>query len=237
MPDPPRKRTVRVTANRPLAPSVYLLGLALPPGDALRFDPGQFVTFYVPKNGAVVTRSYSICSSPSRIDEFELCIKHVEDGFVSTYLSARRAGDPLNLVGPLGRFLLRDPGDRPVAFVSTGTGIAPFRPMLERLAAERPGHPAWLFAGYRYREDLLFHAEFEERARSDGSFRYVPVLSRPSPEWTGATGHVEDPLRERFPDLSGVDLYICGVPPMVAEVLELARGLGCPKERTFVERY
>lgn len=237
MADPPRKRTVRVTARRPLAPSVFLLELALPEGDTLRFDPGQFVTFYVPKNAAVVTRSYSICSSASRIEGFELCIKQVEAGFVSTYLSERVPGDTLNLVGPLGRFLLRDPVDRPAVFVGTGTGIAPFRPMLERLTALRPHHPTWLFAGYRRTEDLLFHGEMEGRAAAEPAFHYVPVLSRPSPDWTGATGHVEAPLRAQFPDLSGVDLYICGVPPMVAEVVEMARSLGCPKDRTFVERY
>ncbi len=237
MAEPPRKRTVTVAENRRLTRDVHLLRCRLPPGDALRFDPGQFVTFYVRKGAATVTRSYSICSDPSSAEEFDLCIKKVEGGYVSTHLCERAVGDALNAVGPLGRFLLREPNDRPAVFVATGTGIAPFRPMVDRLLAQHPHHPTWLFAGYRYAEDLLFHDELSARAEREPSFRYVPVLSRPPDTWTGARGHVQGPLEAALPNLAGCDVYVCGVPPMVAEVLALAERRGCPRERTFVERY
>ena len=237
MADPPRKRTVSVAQNRVVAPSVRLLTFSLEPTDQLHFDPGQFVTFYVPRSGTTVTRSYSICSSPDRESDFDLCIKQVDGGFVSTYLSARSPGERQNVIAPLGRFLLRDPESHPVIFASTGTGIAPFIPMLERLERMRPGHPRWLFSGCRHKEDLLFHPELSAMGARDPSFHYVPVLSRPPPTWSGASGHLQDTLRSMVPALAGCHLYICGVPQMVAEVQALAQELGCPREQTFIERY
>ncbi len=203
----------------------------------MRFLPGQFVTFYVPRNGATITRSYSIASEPDTADRFRLCVKRVEGGFVSSYLCEQSVGKELNVIGPLGRFLLRDPGDRTVIFVATGTGVGPFVPMLAALLSEHPNQPTWLFFGSRSEEDLIFRNEFELAARSHPNFRYVPSLSRPSAGWTGSTGHIEKPLRQYFPDLSRSDVYICGVPQMVGEVQQLAADLACPKERTFVERY
>lgn len=237
MADAPKKRTVRLAGVEAVAPETFALHIALPAGDAMHFDPGQFVTFYVAKNGATVTRSYSVMSTPDVADRFDLVVKRVEGGYVSNWLCSRPAGEELRMVGPLGKFLLREPGERSVLFVSTGTGIAPFLPMTERLLRQSPAHDTWLFFGTRTESEILFRERFEALQAANPRFHYVPVLSRAGPEWGGARGHVEAPLRERFPDLSGCDLYICGVPQMVQEVRELAETLHAPKERVFVERY
>ncbi len=237
MADPPKKRAVTLANNDPVAPDVSLLHFSLTPGDAMRFLPGQFVTFYVTRNGATVTRSYSITSSADLTDRFDLVIKRVDGGYVSSYLCALPPGQELRMIGPLGRFLLTDPRDRTVLFACTGTGIAPFLPMSEALLRLYPNQVAWLFFGTRTKEELLFRKELEAREAAHSNFHYVPTLSRPPPEWSGAIGHLEEPLKRKFPDLTNCDIYICGVPQMVAEVQQLAAELRCPKERTFVERY
>src|SRR5438309_2338179 len=144
MADPPRKRVATVSAIELVAPWVDVLHMQLAEGDTMRFDPGQFVTFYVDRNGATVTRSYSIASSPDLVDRFDLLVKKVDGGYVSTYLTSLHGGEQLRMIGPLGRFLLKDPGNRPVVFVCTGTGIAPFIPMLEQLLRRAPSHPSSL---------------------------------------------------------------------------------------------
>jgi ferredoxin-NADP reductase len=237
MVDPPRKRTVTLAQRRSIAPSIYVLGMSVDAGDALRFEPGQFVTFYVPKDGVTVTRSYSISSSPERTDRFDLLVKQVDGGYVSTLLCERPEGERLNTIGPLGRFLLRDPGGRPVVFACTGTGIAPFLPMIDRLYRDHPEARCVLFFGTRQKEDLLFADRYREMARTHPTFEYVPALTRPKDDWTGEQGRIEGPIRRRFGSLADSDVYICGIPQMVQEVQNLAAELGCPKERTFVERY
>lgn len=237
MGDPARKRIVTLAQRRPVAPSVFQLGMSLDSGDALRFEPGQFVTFYVPKDGVTVTRSYSIGSSPDATDRFDLLIKQVDGGYVSTFLCERPEGERLNAIGPLGRFLLRDPQGRTVVFACTGTGIAPFLPMIERLYRDHPDSRATLFFGTRQEADLLYPERYREMARTHPTFDYVPALTRPSDDWSGERGRIEGPIRRRFTSLADCDLYICGIPQMVQEVQNLAAELGCPKERTFVERY
>jgi CDP-4-dehydro-6-deoxyglucose reductase, E3 len=54
-------------------------------------------------------------------------------------------------------------------------------------------------------------------AAEHGHFRYVPVISEAKPEdaWTGRTGFVHKAVMEDFRDLSGHQVYACGVPIMV----------------------
>jgi CDP-4-dehydro-6-deoxyglucose reductase len=49
------------------------------------------------------------------------------------------------------------------------------------------------------------------------AFRYVPVVSdaRPEDGWQGRTGFVHRAVMQDFPDLSGYQVYACGVPVMV----------------------
>ena len=49
------------------------------------------------------------------------------------------------------------------------------------------------------------------------NFTFIPVLSEPMPgdNWHGRTGLVHRAVMEDFPDLSGYQIYACGVPVMV----------------------
>ncbi|EQD52634.1 Oxidoreductase FAD/NAD(P)-binding domain protein, partial [mine drainage metagenome] len=102
-------------------------------------------------------------------------------------------------------------------FVATGTGLAPFIPMLDDIRAHLPPNPTWLIFGERFREDLFYFDEMRALEIDWPAFHFVPVLSRPPANgmWHGAVGHVEGALRERFPDLSNSDVYVCGVPAVV----------------------
>ena len=54
-------------------------------------------------------------------------------------------------------------------------------------------------------------------AAQHASFKYVPVISEALPEddWSGRTGFVHRATMQDFPDLSGHQVYACGVPIMV----------------------
>ncbi|MHB1866209.1 MAG: ferredoxin--NADP reductase [Thermoplasmata archaeon] len=238
---PPHRRNVLLLSNVELAPSLHVLKFAWPAGDPVVFDPGQYATFYLPRQGKSTPRSYSFFSSADHHDRFALLIKRVPDGFGSTYLCnlSPLERPPLSVLAPLGRFVLADPDDRTVVLVATGTGLAPFVPMLERLGKEHPGNPTWLFFGSRHVEELVDREELQRRQRTWPNFHFVPVVSRPPIDgsWTGDRGHVQEAVQARFPDLSHADVYLCGVNEMVNEMQKIALRLGCPKERIFVERY
>ena len=56
-----------------------------------------------------------------------------------------------------------------------------------------------------------------EWAAKHARFKYVPVISDALPEdnWHGRTGFVHRAAMQDFPDLSGHQVYACGVPIMV----------------------
>jgi ferredoxin-NADP reductase len=239
--EPPRKRDFILDSNRVIAPLVHILNFRAAPADAFAFEPGQYVTFYLTRAGKSITRSYSFFSPAGRVEQFDLLIKQVPGGFGSTFLCGLDPDSRPTLKGlaPLGRFLLKPPGNRSVVFVATGTGLAPFVPMLHVLRALAPQTPTWLIFGERYRADLFYFDELCAMKDAWNAFRFLPVLSHPPIDgsWDGGTGHVEDALRQAFPDLSNADVYLCGVPEMVNETQALALQLNCPKDHVFVERY
>jgi CDP-4-dehydro-6-deoxyglucose reductase len=74
-----------------------------------------------------------------------------------------------------------------------------------------------LYWGGRRPKDLYMNALCEQWAAEHANFKYVPVISDALPEdnWTGRTGFVHRAVMADFPDLSGHQVYACGVPIMV----------------------
>jgi CDP-4-dehydro-6-deoxyglucose reductase len=74
-----------------------------------------------------------------------------------------------------------------------------------------------LYWGARRPKDLYLHALAQKWALEQPHFRYVPVISEARPEdaWSGRSGFVHRAVMEDLPDLSGHQVYACGVPVMV----------------------
>lgn len=238
---PPRRRDVSLVGNLEVGPSLHILEFSVPPSDPIEFLPGQYVTFYLLREGKRITRSYSLFSAAGRRARFRLLVKKVPHGFASTLLCGLSPLErpTLSILAPVGRFLLQDPRDRSVVLVATGTGLAPFVPMLHELWEAHPSTPTWLFYGNRYADEIVHLREFRLLERVWENFHFMPVVSRPPKDgsWRGAVGHVQEPVRSIFPHLSRADVYLCGVNEMVNDMQDLALQLGCPKDRVFVERY
>jgi CDP-4-dehydro-6-deoxyglucose reductase len=70
--------------------------------------------------------------------------------------------------------------------------------------------------------------------------RYVPVVSDALPEdgWTGRAGFVHRAVMEDFPDLSGHQVYACGVPVMVdAARRDFVQRCMLPEEEFFADSF
>ena len=201
----------------------------------LSFIPGQFVSFVASIEGKEITRAYSLAAAPHDSRRFELCLNLVPDGHISRLLFAMEPGDTIAMLPPLGMFVLRHP-EREAVFIATGTGIAPFRAMLQ--AHLRPGSRAFtLLFGVRYESTILYRAEFEQMAMQFPQFRFWPTLSRPEPEWTGRSGHVQTHLGEAIGARRDLDVYLCGLKLMVDEVRSILKGMGLDRKQIFYEKY
>ncbi len=202
----------------------------------MTFKAGQFVLVFAEQNGKRIQRPYSIASSPDHTDYFELCLNRVPGGFMSNYLCDLTEGAAVQVQGPFGVFTLKEPPGRASAFVATGTGIAPFRSMIQWLLVRGAREEIWLFFGVRYETDVLYHAEWEALGKRHPNFHYIPTISRPK-TWTGHIGYVQHHLPKYLTDPSGLHVYICGLGQMVADVQQTLQGMGVTKEHIHFERY
>ena len=128
--------TARLVRSVSLSRFTNHLDFEIPREKRFGFVAGQWLSFRQPNtDGEEITRAYSICSPPSDDNRFALCLNRVQGGFMSNFLCDMKEGEQVSLQGPFGDFILRPPISDTI-FIATGTGIAPFRSMLQWLFAE-----------------------------------------------------------------------------------------------------
>jgi CDP-4-dehydro-6-deoxyglucose reductase len=199
----------RVQKLERLTDDVMVLQLKLPANERLQFLPGQYLEFLL-KDGT--RRSFSMANAPAA-ELLELHVRHVPGGqFTDNVFQKMKERDILRMEAPLGTFFLREDSDKPVVFVASGTGFAPIKSIIEAALAKGVKRRMALYWGGRRPKDLYMDA----LAKGWG-IPYVPVVSEALPEdnWAGRTGFVHRAVMQDFPDLSGHQVYACGVPVMV----------------------
>lgn len=184
-----------------------------------RWKAGQLVGLC--GEDAMDQRDYSIASGEEE-ETLDVLYRLIPHGRVTPHLRGFREGDPLPVVGPYGRFTLRDPS-RPLLFCATGTGIAPCRSFLR----SHTGLDLTLLHGVRYPEDLHFAEEF-------AGIAYHPFSSREP--FQGRLGRITDALRD-LPLPQNLHVYLCGANEMIYEAQEILHARGLPSTSLFQEPY
>jgi len=204
----------RVQKMERVAEDVIILGLKLPANERLQFLAGQYLEFLL-KDGT--RRSFSMGNAPHDDELLQLHVRHVAGGqFTDHVFGKMKERDILRFEGPQGTFFLREDSTKPIVFVASGTGFAPIKSIIESALHKDVRRPMTLYWGGRRPNDLYMSALAEGWA-AQGRITYVPVVSDALPEdnWTGRTGFVHRAVMQDFPDLSGHQVYACGVPIMV----------------------
>jgi len=204
----------RVQTLQRATDDVMILGLKLPANERLQFLAGQYLEFLL-KDGS--RRSFSMGNAPHDDALLELHVRHVPGGqFTDHVFGKMKERDILRFEGPHGTFFLREDSGKPVVLVASGTGFAPIKSIIEHALHKDIRRPMTLYWGGRRPKDLYKNALAEGWA-AQGRITYVPVISDALPEdaWSGRTGFVHRAVMEDFPDLSGHQVYACGVPIMV----------------------
>jgi CDP-4-dehydro-6-deoxyglucose reductase, E3 len=229
----------RVQRLERLADDVMALHLKLPANERLQFLAGQYIEFLL-KDGS--RRSFSMANPPHHAELVELHVRHVPGGqFTEHVFGKMKERDILRFEGPLGTFFLREDCAKPIVFVASGTGFAPIKAMLEDVFHKGGAtRPMVLYWGGRRPKDLYMSELPQRWAAEHGNFGYVPVISDGLPEdtWTGRTGFVHRAVMHDFPDLSGHQVYACGVPVMVdAAKSDFTAVCRLPEEDFFADSF
>jgi propane monooxygenase reductase subunit len=228
-------RTVRTRIETidPLTRDIRRLVLRIEEGE-MPFHCGQYVDIRLP--GTDEYRSFSMANLPSEDGRLEFMIKLYPDGRFSGLMAdgGLQAGDELEVRGPYGVFTLRE-ADRPLLFIGGGAGMAPILSLLRSMADRGMARPAVYYYGAREEEDLFHLEELQALASTLPGFRFVPALSHA--DWDGETGLITDVVDRCELDLTEVDAYLCGPPPMVDAATELLLRRGVPEAHVHFDKF
>ncbi len=162
--------------------------------------PGQFVSVYSNDSGRMLPRPISICETDPAKKAVRLVYRIAGAG--TAEFAACRAGDSLDILGPLGNGFPADRAreGRHTALIGGGIGIPPMLFLAQRLEGK-----AQIIAGYR---DELF---LTEELRRSGQL-YLSTEDGSS----GTKGTVLDCIRGN--DIQADLIYACGPTPMLRAV-------------------
>ena len=183
--------------------------LELLPEDSAKgfsFAPGQFNMLYVFGVGEV---PISISSDP---DDAPL-LKHTTRvvGTVTKAMRLLKRGDTIGIRGPYGtHWPVEEAAGRDVVIAAGGIGLAPLRPALYRLMAEREKYrKIVLLYGTRTPEDMLYRHELEQwRGKFDLEIQVT--VDRAASTWRGNVGVVTTMIPRAPFDPSNTLAMICG---------------------------
>lgn len=203
------------------------------------FVPGQFVTLDLPihEKPNKRWRSYSIASAPDGSNTFELLIVLAADGLGTNYLfNEVQEGSELTFRGAQGVFNLPKILDTDILLICTGTGIAPFRSMVNYIYEQHIQFKnIHLVFGCRKKEDLLYYDELKQLEEKMPGFRYHPTLSRE--QWEGRTGYVHPVYEELCKQRQEAKFFLCGWKSMVDEAKKRITDMGYDKKAIHLELY
>ena len=226
---PIKRLPSRIERIETLAHDVVAVYLKLPAAERFDFQAGQYVDVLLSKGRR---RSFSIASPPHDSRLLELHVRLAPNGeFTGPLFAGHMAGALLNIEGPLGHFVYRDPAPgtaaAPMLLVGGGTGLAPLMSILRHVTEQGLARDMTLYWGVRAERDLYAHAVLERLALREPGFRYHPVLSEPSSAWRGLAGPVHQAVLTHAVDLARHDVYASGPPAMIEAVRRdfVARGL------------
>ena len=200
------------------------------PAHRFRFAPGQFNMLYAFGVGDV---PISISGDPAQSDVLVHTLRAV--GPVTNALSKLQPGDMVGVRGPFGTHWPSDAlTGKDVVFVTGGIGLAPLRPSLYAIMANRASYRnVSLLYGARTPQDLLYTEELAAW-RERGQIDVHVTVDTATTAWEGRVGVVTKLIADaRFDPLHTVAL-ICGPEIMMRFTIMALEDRGLADEQIYV---
>jgi NAD(P)H-flavin reductase len=194
------------------------------------FAPGQFNMLYA---FGVGEAAISISGDPAVPGRLVHTIRAV--GRVSEALTRLRAGDAVGVRGPFGRgWPVAEAYGSDVVIVAGGLGLAPLRPAIYHVLAERRRYGRFvLLYGTRSPDDILFPRELERwRGRLDVDLGVT--VDHAGGDWRGNTGVVTTLIPRRKFEPEQTIAFVCGPEIMMRFAIAALMKAGLPERSIFL---
>lgn len=207
----------RVVGNREIGAGLFELTMEAPVL-CMQAQPGQFVHITCGE-GNLLRRPISICN----VQDDRMTIVFQVKGDGTAWLSKRREGDMLDVLGTLGHgFRMDQLGSRPV-FIGGGIGVPPM--LMTMRCAKQAGATPEAILGFRSKNAVILEDAFRALGEThvctdDGSY--------------GLHGFVTDVLKLHAHEFTSI--CACGPKPMLRAIAQIAEAQGIPCQVSMEER-
>jgi ferredoxin-NADP reductase len=204
------------------------------------FVAGQFIELMVEKDGARTLRCFSISSSPAYYDQtgfIELSIRIQQKGRITPWIREQLAlGSLLNISAAQGDFILPEaivnsPASEKLLFIAGGSGITPFRSMLQQQSIKQQSSELDIHLLYysRNNQQIVFQQEFEQLQKEHPSITITFVDSEKD-------GFISaEHLQAYCSDFYQRTAFICGPSPMIQQARKVLSEQGVVKDKINFE--
>lgn len=164
--------------------------------------PGQFISVYTKDGGKLLPRPISICQVDQEAGRLRIVYRVMGAG--TEEFSTYRAGDDIDILGPLGNGFPEIEKGKKVCLIGGGIGIPPMLWLAEHLSCTKQ-----VVLGYR--DQLFLNDEFE-------AYGDVHIVTEDGS--AGIKGNVLDAIREL--ELEAEVILACGPTPMLRAIQSYA---------------
>jgi NAD(P)H-flavin reductase len=214
--------------------------LQIRPEPAYSYEPGQSFSMEIPQRPRL-WRYYSPANAPRDDGTIDLHVQRIDGGQVSgPLIRSVKPGDVVRLGAPVGEQLtVPEHDDRDLIMVAGGTGLAPFRAVVEQIdrrwEADGAAPKVHLFHGVGVPWNLYGREIFNRLAAARPWFEYTEVVSD-DPSYPGARGLVGSVATADGP-WEGRTALVCGGPRMVEHTVQALTGAGMPADDIRYEQF
>ncbi len=215
------------------------------------FLAGQHIQLETEINGVRYRRFYSISSAPTLFAErglISITVKKIPGGRISNHLhKTLRVGDILAIGKAVGRFICDQldseqlytkscreesvpiaENSKEVLFIAAGSGVTPFKSMLETLYSEKPERKVTLILYANRADELIFNIWLSQLSEQWSNFRLI----------THCGEQISlDSLRSDCPDMAQRAVYLCGPVGFMDKTIRFARELDVPSDTIRQENF
>lgn len=217
----------RVVQRSRETPDTWTLELEAPMDGELAFAPGQFTMLYAFGVGEVPISISGDAAEPGRLVHTVRAV-----GPVTRAICDTRPGGAIGVRGPFGStwpVTAARGGD--VVVVAGGIGLAPLRPAVYALLADRAAYGrVFLLYGGRTPSDLLYRRELERwRGRLDVDV--AVTVDTAIGDWRGSVGVVTRLIDRAAFDPASATALVCGPEVMMRVTAHSLLDAGIPSDR------
>jgi ferredoxin-NADP reductase len=210
--------------------------LRLKPEGEFRFKSGQWIDCFAEIEGQRKVAGYSMTSSPLSKDYFDLAVKNVGENPVTRYIhSTAKLGDTLFVDGGHGDVFYAKGLAKSIYLIASGIGIAPHMSIFRFIDEGGLDASATLLYSASSPQELVFKDEIDAIAKRNSRMRCLYTVDEETYGWSGRIGKLDAKMMHE----AGVDLdalyYICGLPDMIHEMVDVLRSLGVRRKQMRYE--